>query len=121
MVMDVVEHVEDCFAFLRKAKAKGDLKLYHIPLNISCSTALREHVLAAGFHGVGHIHVFSASTALESLRYTGHEIIDHFYTKAALECPRAVRTRVANCFRRLVPPPLASRLFGGYSLLVLAR
>src|ERR1700693_1839375 len=32
LVMDVIEHVEDYFSFLRYTKDKGDWKLYHIPL-----------------------------------------------------------------------------------------
>ncbi len=41
-IMDVVEHVEDCFAFLRQAREKARYKVYHIPLEITSTTALRD-------------------------------------------------------------------------------
>jgi hypothetical protein len=35
MAMDVFEHVEDCFTFLRKLRGKGRHKIFHIPLDLS--------------------------------------------------------------------------------------
>jgi 2-polyprenyl-3-methyl-5-hydroxy-6-metoxy-1,4-benzoquinol methylase len=119
LVLDVIEHVEDCFAFLRHARKKGRHKIYHIPLEINCSTAMRD-ILAKGF-SVGHIHHFSASTALAALRFTGHRVIDWLYTPVGLECGKFRRTAVMNVVRRTLPAPLAARLVGGYSLLVLAE
>lgn len=120
LVMDVIEHVEDCFAFLRKVKGMGDHKLYHIPLDVTCSATLRDSYLTA-WRQVGHIHVFSRNLALESLRLTGHEILDHFYTPGALHIGRGWRAFLGNIPRRILPESLAARLVGGYSLMVLAR
>jgi SAM-dependent methyltransferase len=120
LVMDVIEHVEDAFGFLRKTRAKGEYKIYHIPLDISVSATLRDSYLNA-WRSVGHIHVFSRVLALETLRATGHEIVDHFYTPGALNIGRGLRAQIGNIPRRLLPQSLASRLFGGFSLLVLAR
>lgn len=119
LVMDVVEHVENCFEFLRQTRAKGRYKMYHIPLEITCSTALRD-MLDRGYT-LGHIHHFSRSTALAALRHTGHEIVDLLYTPVAYECAKLFRTRVANLARRLLPQEFAARMLGGYSLLVLAK
>src|SRR5271165_5693348 len=41
LIMDVIEHVEDCFAFMRQLKRKGRWKLYNIPLDTSASFTLR--------------------------------------------------------------------------------
>lgn len=41
LVIDVVEHVEDCFSFLRQTKLKGRFKLFHIPLDTHISGTLR--------------------------------------------------------------------------------
>ena len=57
LVMDVVEHVEDCFGFLRQARDKGDYKIYHYPLEISCLTALRESRTVDVWKRLGHIRV----------------------------------------------------------------
>ena len=121
LVMDVVEHVEDCFDFLRKAKNKGDLKIYHIPLEIACTAALRDYRLAEAWTKFGHLHSFALATALQAMRHTGHEVIDYRYTNGALECPKSMKTRMVNCLRRMMPPSLAAPLLGGYSLLILAR
>jgi SAM-dependent methyltransferase len=121
LAMDVIEHVEDCFGFLRKIREQGEYKIYHIPLDIHASAALRDSFMNA-WHAVGHIHVFSKSIALEMLRDTGHEILDWFYTPSALEVGKfRLRTFLANLPRRILPRSLASRLLGGFSLLVLAR
>jgi SAM-dependent methyltransferase len=121
LAMDVVEHVEDCFGFLRKLKHKGNYKILHIPLDLHCSAILRDHLVYA-WRNTGHIHSFSLSTALEALKFTGYDIVDYFLTRAALERGRVLpRTRVMNLFRRLLPAKLCARLVGGYSLLVLAR
>ena len=35
MAIDVFEHIEDYFTFLRKLKGKGDYKIFHIPIELS--------------------------------------------------------------------------------------
>ena len=119
LVMDVVEHVEDCFDFMRRVRSKGRLQIYHIPLELNCSTMLRD-ILARGF-ALGHIHHYTLDTALATLRYTGHEVVDWMLTPVALERGTHGRTRVTNFVRRLLPPRLCTRLLGGYSLMVLCR
>jgi trans-aconitate methyltransferase len=37
LVMDVVEHIEDCFGFLRSIREKAEYKIIHIPLDMSVS------------------------------------------------------------------------------------
>jgi len=120
LVMDVVEHVEDCFEFLRQTKHKGTHKIFHIPLEIFALGALRDTYLTS-WHKFGHLHRFSPSTALEALRYTGHEIVDYFYSAGAIETGTQLKTRVLNVGRRLLPEHISARLFGGYSLLILTR
>ena len=119
LVMDVVEHVEDCFGFLRGVREKGAWQIYHLPLEINASTALRD-MLAEGYR-LGHIHHFSLSTARAALRYTGHDGVDSGLTPVALECGKLGRTQVANLVRRCLPAPLCTRLLGGYSLMALCR
>jgi len=122
LVMDVIEHVEDCFSFLRAAKKKGFLKLYHIPLETHATAILRG---INGWDSVGHIHLFTMETALKSLEYTGHRVIDWILTDGALgNVNKPVRTRVANLLRlplAKISATLTVRLIGGYSILILAE
>lgn len=126
LVLDVIEHVEDYFGFLRKLKAIGGTryKLFHIPLDLSVQSILRMLPLKHR-QRIGHLQYFTKETAIETLKETGYEIIDHFYTAGALETPnRSWQARLLNVPRRLVfgiNRDLAVRLFGGYSMLVLAR
>jgi SAM-dependent methyltransferase len=121
LVMDVIEHVEDCYGFLRQARDKGRLKLYHIPV-MHASALLRG---VDGFDEVGHIHLFTMETALKSISYTGHRTIDFFLTNGVLNTPsKTLKTQVANLVRRplaAVSSDLCARLLGGYSLLILAE
>jgi cyclopropane fatty-acyl-phospholipid synthase-like methyltransferase len=41
MAIDVLEHLEDYFDFLRKLKAKGTYKVFHVPLELSVQKVLR--------------------------------------------------------------------------------
>ena len=119
LVMDVVEHVEDCFDFLRKTRAKAEYKVYHIPLEITCATAIRD-MLHRGY-ALGHIHHYSLSTALMTLKYTGHEVIDYLLTPVGFECAKHWRTRATNLVRRCLPLTLSQRLLGGYALMALTK
>ena len=122
LVIDVIEHVEDYFSFLRRTKQKGCCKLYHIPLETHVSATLRG---INSWNSVGHIHLFTIETALKSVEYTGHRVVDWILTAGGLSKPnKAIRTRAANLVRR----PLAkfsakfsARLLGGYSILILAE
>lgn len=126
LMMDVFEHVEDYFGFLRKAKDKATYKIYHIPLDISHLNLMIDR-LNKQRKSVGHIHYFTKDTALASISDTGQEIIDWFYTKYSLELftqNLSLASRIINSLRRIsysYKPDLAANLFGGYSLLVLAK
>jgi len=122
LVTDVIEHVEDYFSFLRQTKEKGDWKLYHIPLEAYVVGVLR------GFNywdTLGHLHVFTIETALRALEHTGHRVVDWIFTDGAISIPtKTLRGRIANLVRMPLSKystKLASRILGGYSMLVLAK
>jgi|SRR5579872_1308863 len=118
LVLDVVEHVEDCFAFLRQCATKATWKIYHIPLDTSASMILRG---ANCWDSVGHLHLFTIETALKAVEHSGQEVLDWFLTPVSLERPHRVATHFTNLPRRILPTTLAARLFGGYSVMILAR
>jgi hypothetical protein len=122
LVMDVVEHVEDCFSFLRQAKRKGQWKLYHIPLETHASATLRG---VNAWDSVGHLHLFTIETALKTMVYTGHRVVDWMLTDGAfINKKKAFRTRLANLVRLPISrfsTKTVARLIGGYSILILAE
>lgn len=126
LMIDVFEHVEDYFTFLRKAKEKATYKIYHIPLDISHLNLVLNR-LNKQRKAVGHIHYFTKDTALASLAETGQEVIDWCYTNHSLELYNkglSVAGRFFNILRRVTSsynPDLAVNLYGGSSLIVLAR
>jgi Methyltransferase domain len=125
MAIDVFEHVEDYFGFLRKLKERAEYKIFHIPLDLSVQTVLRSSPIIRDRKSVGHIHYFTKETALETLKDTGYSIADYFYTEGSLELPnRGWKANILKIPRKLafsLNKDLAVRLLGGYSLMVLAR
>jgi SAM-dependent methyltransferase len=122
LVIDVVEHVEDCFSFLRQTKLKARMKILHIPLDAHVSAILRG---TNAWDDVGHIHLFTIETVLKTLEYCGYRIHDWFLTDGAVTVPaRNARTLIANMVRRplcKLSPKLSARLLGGNSMLVFSE
>ncbi len=126
LMIDVFEHVRDYMGFVERCREKATYKVFHIPLGVNVSSILRRTLLVPR-RTVGHLHYFTAESALATLEDTGHEIIDHEFTSGAIDLygqRRRLKTALANAPRRLVASvsvPLSARLFGGFSLLVLTR
>ena len=125
LAIDVFEHVPDYMGFLRALKGKADHVVFHIPLDLSVQALLRGTSYPILRDHTGHLHYFFKYTALATLRDCGYEIVDWTYTRSSQELPgKGLRTKLANLPRKLtqlVSEDLSARLFGGYSLLVLAR
>ena len=125
LCIDVFEHVDDYIGFLRSLKKLADYKIFHIPLDLSVQSVFREQALLHARKSVGHLHYFTKQTAIETVKYAGYDIIDCNLTALTLELPdRGLRANLMNVPRWLVSrlsPDLASRLLGGWSLMVLAR
>ena len=124
LVLDVVEHVEDYFGFLRGIRPKGDLKIFHFPLDLSVQAVLRKRGLLTRRELYRHIHYFTKETALETLRDAGYELLDFFYTPRCIELAKQAAQKIAVLPRKAcfaIHQDLTVRVLGGYSLLVLAR
>ena len=124
MAIDVFEHVEDSFSFLRKLRSRGKYKVFHIPLDITVNGILQDKFMT-GRNTVGHINYYTKETALATLEDTGYQIMDYFYTADSLELPRKTfKSKLAKLPRKLLfgaNEDLAVKLMGGFSLMVLAR
>ena len=125
LCIDVFEHVENPFQFLRDLKKYAMFKVFHIPLDLSVQGVLRRGRLLKDFREVGHRHYYNRELALEILRETGYEIVDWNFTTSALSLKSASYLRYAARVPRALlykaSPDLAARTLGGFSLLVLAR
>jgi len=125
MAIDVFEHVEDCFSFLRRLRTKARYKVFHVPLELSALMVARASPLLEQRRSVGHIHHFSKETALALLEDTGYRVIDHFYTSGRTELGGlGWKTKLLKWPREALfraDPDAAARILGGYSLMVLAE
>ena len=126
LIIDVVEHVDDYYGFLRKLKAKSKYFVFHIPLDISCRTVLKPHVMLQQRHSVGHIHYYTKEMVEWALQDTGYEIIDWVYTKPVVD------VQAADSFKRFIKKILrnisfavnkdwSAKKWGGYSMMVFAK
>ena len=121
LVLEVVDHVEDYMGFLRHLRDRAEWKIFSFSLDISVQGALRRNGLLRRRHAHSHLHHFNKETALDTLRHTGYEVVDWSYQSVP---PAAPLTKLVKPIRRLAfaaHPDLAARMFGGYSLMVLAR
>lgn len=124
LALDVLEHVEDYYRFLRQLKARARYKIFHVPLDISVQTVLRRNGLLKRRLLHDHVHFFTKETALRALKDAGYEVLDHFYTARATElgdafCQRLLRMPRKLCFA--LHNEFTVRMLGGYSLLILSR
>ena len=125
LVMDVIEHLEDYYSFLRDIKPIGHYKILHIPLDLSVQTVLRGYGLSHVRLTYGHLHYFTKEIAVQMLRDVGYDVIDYCYTARALEIPtKHIKRKIMNFPRKLLSvfdKDMAARILGGWSLLVLAQ
>jgi SAM-dependent methyltransferase len=126
LAIDVLEHVADYIGFLEKCRAIADYKIFHIPLEIHVSSVFR-NAFIRGRYTLGHIHYFTADSAIATLKDAHHQILDYFYTSGGLELFKqhpSIKRTIANVPRWLFSKfslPFTARVFGGYSLLVLTQ
>lgn len=124
LVLDVIEHVEDYFAFLRSLRPIARHKLFHFPLDMSVQAVIRKNGMMKRRVDHAHLHYFTKELALAALADTGYDIQDYFYlprsneigpslAQKAFRLPRAALYALHRDF--------AARLLGGYSFMVLAR
>ena len=118
------EHVENYMGFIRGLKEKGKLKVFHIPLDLSVSNIIRGRLMY-GRNSVGHLHYFTPDTAIATLKDCGYEILDTMYTPIFLDLPsknwKAKLIKLPRYILYKASPKLLSTLFGGVSLMVLAK
>ncbi len=123
LVLDVIEHLENYFSFLRDLKPKSRYKIIHLPLDLSVQSLLRGKALPGVRKAYGHIHYFTKDVALQMLSDVGFEIVDYFYAPRSIGLANTLAKKLAIPPRVLlfaIHKDLAVRVLGGYSLMILA-
>lgn len=123
LCIDVFEHVEDLFSFLRKLRRRGAAFIFHIPLDMNAQMVARGKPIMTVREVVGHLHYFSKDTALATLRECGYSVDTWSYTPGGNERPSSWKQRMLKFPRQLtfaISKNFTVRLIGGYSLIVFA-
>ncbi len=121
--VDVIEHIEDYLGHLRQLRSKAAYKIFHVPLDISVQSVLRAKGLTSRRDDHAHLHYFTKETFLRSLTDVGYQIRDVVYTKRSVEIGSGFRQSMMSLPRRIafrVNQDITARVFGGFSLAVLA-
>ncbi len=123
LCMDVFEHVENPFDFLRRIRALAPLVVFNIPLEMHVAGLLINHQLWTR-RQYGHLHYYTAAVALETLEECGYSVVDRSYISRLVDLPRSLSEYVFWLPRKmisLVSAEMSARLLGGTSLLVVTR
>jgi hypothetical protein len=113
---------------LKKLLNQSKYFLFNIPLDISLISLIRKNIFRQKFNDVGHIHFYSKYSILLQLEYCGYQIIDNIYAKNRLEYfskkKFSIKSFLILPFQflfDLINEDLACAIFGGYSLVVMAK
>jgi ubiquinone/menaquinone biosynthesis C-methylase UbiE len=123
LCIDVFEHVEDYYSFLRNLRRRGKAFVFHIPLDMNTQMVARKNAISSVREAVGHLHYFSTDTALAALQECGYSVDTWSYTPSGSERPSSLKQRLLKIPRQLsfkINKDLTVRLMGGYSLIVYA-
>lgn len=124
LVLDVIEHLENYYSFLRDIKMKSCYKLFHIPLEVSVQGVLRGKIFMKNRELHGHLHHFTKETALRTLEDVGYEVLDYSYSPEFEMPTTLLQTNLMKLPRKLffaLNQDWAVRILGGSRLLVLAK
>jgi len=124
LILDVLEHQENYFSFLRETKSLAPYKVFHTVLDLSAQAILRKENLSRRRRMTDDLHFFTKETFLQGLRDEDYEILDSFYAprsahRASGMIPKLLQLPRRICFA--LNSDFAARLLGGYSLFVLAK
>ncbi len=123
LMVDVVEHIEDYYAFLRNLKPRAEHKLIHLPLELSVLSLLRRNTLL-NVRKTYDIHYFTKELALAIVQDAGYEILDYCYTPRAIAVSNTFKKKLMLGPRKLafaLNKDFAARVLGGFSILILAK
>jgi SAM-dependent methyltransferase len=78
LLIDVFEHIDNCFDFLRCIRNRGQYFIFNIPLEINILGILR-NLPSRNYKQLGRKHFFQKETALYTLKDCGYNILTWHY------------------------------------------
>ncbi len=124
LVIDVLEHLADPFKFLQSIQGKAKYYVFHIPLDLSALSVLRENPLVNVRKKVGHVHYYTKTLALMMLGEAGFSVDSWHYTSAyktvSGKSLNAKLAMIPRLFLQSINKEFAVRALGGETLMVLA-
>ncbi len=124
LCLDVFEHVEDYFGFLKKLHSKGKYFIFNVPMDMNMMKIYGSGLRRAR-DDAGHLHYFNPYTAARALTDTGYDIVEARLSAAFLHVPPRNAHQAAVLPLRLATllfgKGFSCSVFGGMSLLVTAR
>lgn len=123
LIIDVIEHLENYFSFLKSISERSKYFVFHIPLDMSVWSLMREGILIESKNRVGHIHNFTEGFIISILQDYGFKILAQHYTEPVYKV-NSFKQKVVNVIHKVLyrfSPWLCSKIMGGYSIMVLAE
>jgi len=120
---DVLEHVEDYLGFIRMLGARSRHVVLNVPMDISVANVLLKRFGYARAKS-GHLHYFTKETALASVAQAGLPVTRSFLVPGGIVRAVSLKQKLAAVPRLamgLFGAEISCRLFGGYSLVLLAK
>lgn len=125
LLIDIIEHLEDYFTYLREIKKKSDYKILHVPLEFFALSSVYQSLIINQRKKSGHLHYFTKDIILQVLAELDYETIDYFYTPGySLDHNYGIKDKLVRIPRKYFYPinqDLTVKIFGGYSLMILAK
>ena len=123
LVLDVLEHQENYFSFLRDIKHLARYKIFHQVLDLSVYSLIQKDGLTRRRRVLEDLLFFTKDTALQAMVDEGYEILDYFYAPRSIYRSSKMKEKLRQIPRALcfaLHEDLAVRLMGGYTRFVLA-
>ena len=73
LLLDVLEHLGNPWAFLSQLRSRTKMIVVHFPLDLSAISVLRERPLLKVRDKVGHLHFYTRQLAISLLEESGYE------------------------------------------------
>lgn len=124
LILDVLEHQENYFGFLREIKRLAPYKLFHAVLDLSVFALMTQNGLTKRRNLLEDLHYFTKDMLIDALVHENYEVIDWCYVRRAIYKSPGIVGAIRQLPRRVsfaLGPDFAVRVLGGYSLLVLAK
>jgi predicted TPR repeat methyltransferase len=123
LVIDVIEHIENYFSFLRALRPRSQYTLFHIPLDMCAWSLFREGILLESKSRVGHLHNFTEAFIIDVLHDQGFTVLDKLYTEPSYE-QTSPKQKIVDFSRKIlfrINKKFCTKTFGGYSIMLLTK